>query len=150
MKHDYAHVLPKPNELWCQNSAIVVLFGKNRVRRYVDGKEVDSEEMTYMPYAVQNVTDLDHVDLMRKRKGYGVAGVEFLENVKNRAQAAKIRHQIELLTKSPEMEAEMKAKDERIAELEAKLASLEAPKTEVAPRVARAPRAAAEPKEGVA
>lgn len=127
MVHNYQHVLPKnPNEPWCRDSAIVILFGENKKRTYdAGGAEIDAEEVTYMPFAIQNVTDLDHIDVVRKRKNYGVAGVELLENLKSRVQAAKIRKQIDLLTKSPEMEAELKAKNDRIAELEAKLAKVD-------------------------
>lgn len=132
-------MLPKNwNDEWCRDKAIVILFGKNTVTRYKDGQALSpAEEDAYMPYAVKNVSDLDHVDIMRKSMNYGVAGVEGLENIKNLQERAGIERQLNLITKSPELELELKDRDAKIAELEAKLAAVDVPKEPKAPKDAK-------------
>lgn len=128
MKHDYAHVIPGKNDPSVKGKALIIFKGKNKCGKYDDtGKLVETEEDVYMPFPVESVDDLSHVEYMRKAHGYSVVGIELLENMKNQVVAKNIAAQVALILRAPEATAQIAEKDAEIEALKAQLAAVQAP-----------------------
>lgn len=129
---EHAHLIPKnPKDITYKNKCIVVLFGKNKGRRYkADGSfEEFEDEKTYMPFVVGDLDDMKHIEIVRRTKGYGVSGVELLGNIENPKVREAIANEIHLLTHAPEVSESLALKDAEIAELKARLDKVQAEKT---------------------
>jgi len=128
MQKEYAHVIPKLSDPSIKGKALVIFKGLNKCIKYNDvGQMVETEEEVFMPFPIESVDDVSHVDFMRKAHGYSVVAVELLDNMKDQKAAKNIAAQIALLTRAPEAAAELAAAKSELEDLKAKLASVQGP-----------------------